>query len=494
MNVKIATNSLLLTVARVLSMLIMILYFMILSRFLTLKEYGTFNQILLVSNLATIVFGLGLSSSVNYFMAKEDSIKGKSKFLSIFYTFTILISFIIGIFLFYFDFLFAKYFKNEELILYSFAFFVLPFSIISKSSFDNILIVSNKIKNLFLFKSFYSSLLLLTVTLNFILKSSFKTFLLLYITIELFVSILFFLYVHFFIVKFRFEVDFKMFKDILKFSIPLGLATAVSTINIQLDKFLIGRFFDTERLAIYTNGSKEMPVTIISFSLVSILMPIVVKEIKKNNKKLVLDLWNKTNELSLIIISYFVIIFLVFTPEVITILYSEKYIESVPIFRIYTLVLFLKFTYFGMILNASGKTKFIFYSSLISLFLNFILNLLFIKLFGFNGPAIATFISLLIVAYFQLYYTSKILNLTLLKLFSWGEIIKLLSLALLFSIILEFLKIFILKFKVNNYFVFLFLLLLSCFLYFFIIFRKKILNSWKYLNSYKEESKYESIV
>ncbi|MEM4260803.1 MAG: oligosaccharide flippase family protein [Candidatus Woesearchaeota archaeon] len=283
MNIKIATNSLILTITRFINLVVMIIYLMILSRFLTLKEYGTFSQILLISNFATMVLGFGLASSVNYFMAKEDTDEGKNKFLSIFYTFTIFISVIIGITLILTDSFFSKYFNNDDLISYSIAFFVLPFAIISKSSFDNVMIVSNKTRYLLFFKIFHSALLLITVTLNFILKSNFKIFLIFYLAIELIVSLIFLLYIYLFVNKFKFKIEYRILKSILKFSIPLGLATTISTINIELDKFIIGRFFDTEKLAIYTNGSKEMPVTIISGSLVSILMPIIVKEIKRKN-------------------------------------------------------------------------------------------------------------------------------------------------------------------------------------------------------------------
>ncbi|MEJ5306931.1 MAG: oligosaccharide flippase family protein [candidate division WOR-3 bacterium] len=492
MNIKIATNSLILTITRFINLVVMIIYLMILTRFLTLKEYGTFSQILLISNFATIVLGFGLASSVNYFMAKEDNVEGRSNFLSIFYTFSIFISVIIGVTLILTDSFFAKYFNNNDLISYSIVFFILPFAIISKSSFDNILIVSNKTKNLLFFKIFHSALLLITVSLNIIFKSNFKTFLTFYLAIELIVSIIFLLYIYFYVNKFKFKIENRILKSILKFSIPLGLATTISTINIELDKFIIGRFFDTEKLAIYTNGSKEMPVTIISGSLISILMPIIVREIKRKNYKMVFELWNKTNELSLMFISYFIVIFLVFAPEIVTLLYSKKYIESVPIFRIYSLLLFLKFTYFGMLLNASGKTKFIFYSSLISLILNLFLNILFIKLIGFIGPAIATLLSLSVVAFFQLIYTSKMIGYSFFKIFKWNTIVKIILVTFLFSIILEILKIFILKFKINSYLSFIVLSFLFSIFYFIFVFRKKILHLWKYLNNYKLEDEFKN--
>ena len=126
-----------------------------------------------------------------------------------------------------------------------------------------------------------------------------------------------------------------------------------------------------------------------------------------------MELWGYSITLSYIFIS--LVSFGVFTyaTDVMTLLYSSKYISGSNVFRIYTLVLLLRVTYFGMILNSKGKTKFIFYSSLLSLILNLVLNYIFYKLFGFIEPAIATLLSIAIVQFAQLIATSKIVNITI---------------------------------------------------------------------------------
>jgi len=489
MNIKIGTNSLVLTITRGFSIVVMIIYFMILSRFLSLQEYGTFSQILLVSQFALIIFDMGLSSSINYFLSKEETDEGKKNFLSSFFTLIFLITLISGFLLFFFDSYISKFFNNPAISVYSFAFLIIPFSIVSKTSFDNILIVSNKVNNLLFFKVFHSVLLLISVSLSFYFKIQFKEFLILYILIEFFSSLIFLGYVNFKLNTLRFKIDIKLTKTILKFSIPLGLASSLSTINIQLDKFVIGRFFDTEKLAIYTNASKEIPVTIFSMSIIAVLMPIIVRELKRKNYSKSLELWNKSNELSLILISYFISIFLVFAPEVITVLYSKKYLDGVSIFRVYSIVLFLRFTYWGMFLNAMGKTKFIFYSSLISLVLNLFLNILFLKIFGIVGPAWATFFSFFIVALFQLFITSKEISISFLKIFDFLKLFKVSFYTSLLILFLWTIKKILIKINFYNLYMFFLTCGLYFVLYFLVIYRKKILSLWKELNLYKEEVK-----
>jgi len=487
MKIKIGLNSLILTIVRLFNLTIMVLFFMILTRFLSLYDYGTFSQILITTNLSTVVLSLGLSSSVNYFFSKSESQKEKEDFLSVLFSTIFIISFFIGIILLFFTPYISKYFDNRNLLFYSYAFIFLPFCIISKESFDNILIVSNRIYSLMVFRIILSLLLLLVVFSSYIFKLNFGHFLIQYIFVEMILSVIFIFYIYFKIIRFKFRLNFYLIKSILKFSIPLGLASTLSTINIELDKFVIGRFFDTERLAIYTNGSKEMPVTIISFSIVSILLPIIVKEIKDKNYDKVLELWNMSNRISLIIVSFFISLFFVFAPELITILYSSKYIESVTIFRIYSLILFLRFTYFGIILNASGKTSFILYTSFLSLILNLILNILFVKIFGFVGPAISTFLCSIVAAFLLVYYSLDILKIKFSKIFEWKRIFIVIFNTLSFTVILFVLKIFLLKFKFNQYLIFIFLSILFGLFYFFFFYKKELFTLWNKLNDYKEK-------
>ena len=87
-----------------------------------------------------------------------------------------------------------------------------------------------------------------------------------------------------------------------------------------------------------------------------------------------------------------------------------------------------RITYFGMVLNAKGKSKFIMYSSICSLLLNFILNYIGMKLFGMVGAALATLLSLGIMGYVQLLFSSHVLKLHIRDIFPWRKLAELLVL------------------------------------------------------------------
>lgn len=483
MRRSIGSDALKLTISKLITMAIALVNAMLLSRFRTLEEYGTYSQLLLIINLATTFFMLGLPNSINYFLAREDTKEGKQKFLSVYYSLSTILSILTGLILVLSAPILIRYFDNPLLKNYVYFLAIFPWTKIIMSSIEHVLIIYNKAKYIMVYKISNSIAVVAIIIFVQFLKMAFPLYIMLYLIVESIFAVVVYILVKKLSQRLYFSLDRKLIGSILKFSIPIGLASMVGRLSIELDKLVIGRFFTTEELAIYTNAARELPVAIISSALTAVLMPHLVRLLKENKNKSAVELWGYSITLSYIFIS--LVSFGVFTyaTDVMTLLYSSKYISGSNVFRIYTLVLLLRVTYFGMILNSKGKTKFIFYSSLLSLILNLVLNYIFYKLFGFIGPAIATLLSIAIVQFAQLIATSKIVNITIRSIFPWKELAKITLINVVFSI-----AFFNLKSIVNLEYVFgsvgesLVMGLIWGTLYIGIMY-KKIKISWNYLNS-----------
>jgi|LGOV01.1.fsa_nt_gb O-antigen/teichoic acid export membrane protein len=266
-------------------------------------------------------------------------------------------------------------------------------------------------------------LLILLIIVEF-LNLGFFNYMILFIIMEIIFTIAVYVIVKNITGRIRFYINFSIISQVLKFSVPIGLASVIGVLSVQIDKLIIGMIYTTEDLAIYTNAARALPFTIIAASLTAVLMPHLVKLLKANRITDSIKLWSDANIISYAIISFFAFNLVVFAPDVLTLLYSEKYLPGVNVFRVYSVVLLLRFTYFGIILNSIGKTKHIMYGSLFSLLLNVGLSFLLYKVFGFVGPAIATLISLSSVALYQLVVTSKILNVKFKNILPWSHIIQ----------------------------------------------------------------------
>jgi len=277
-------------------------------------------------------------------------------------------------------------------------------------------------------------------------------------------------------------LNINILKKVLVFSIPLGISTAISTISLDLDKLIIGFLLDEQSVAIYANAGKELPISYITVSFTAVVLPKVVKNIKENKTANALDIWKKSSEICFIIMSFFSVACIVFAPQIITFLYSEKYLEGVSIFRIYSLVLLFRITYWGTILNAFGKTKTILYNSIACLVLNLILSIGLYRVFGFIGPAIATCISIGAMCIFQLFMSARLVKEKILKIFPWKNFSQeLLVNVILGTAVLGLTKIMNLGTDVKGI-VFAIIIGIVWLVLYFLIFSKRILRIWKELN------------
>lgn len=415
-------EAVLLTISKMMTLVITMVTSMLLSRFRTFEEYGTYSQMTLVVSLFTSIFMLGLPNSINYFLAKADSRQEQQQFLGVYYTLSTALSVLMGIALVAAAPLIASYFGNPAIRTFLYFLLLYPWANVTGSAIENVLIVYHKTRFLTVYRIINSLCLLGAVLVIQWLGLGFRE----YMVANVAVYGLFALAVYGISYRvsggFRLGLNKNLVRSIFVFSLPLGLSAVVGTLNIEIDKLLIGYLMDTEKLAIYTNASKELPVSFVATSVTAVLLPQLTRMLKKDQDREAVGLWGNATELSYLVICLITAGVFAYAEDAMTLLYSEKYLPGLPVFRIYTLVLLLRCTYFGIILNAKGKTKEILYAGVASLALNAVLNPVMYLLLGMVGPALATFLSLLVVLLWQLYRTAKCTGVSFSQVFPWGRL------------------------------------------------------------------------
>lgn len=439
-STSLGKETILLTASKMMSLLITMLTGMMLSRFRSFEEYGTYSQLLLVVTLFTSIFMLGLPNSINYFLARANSKGEQQKFLGVYYTLSTVLSLLMGVVLAFGAPVISGYFKNPGVLAFVYFLLLYPWANITSSSVENVLVVYHKTRFLVIFRLVNSFCLLAAVLIVQWLGFGFRE----YMVVNLCVYCLFALAVYGIAYKtsggFRLTLDKDLIRTVFVFSLPLGLSAVVGTLNIEIDKLLIGYLMDTEQMAIYTNASKELPVTFISASITAVLLPQLTRMLKKDRNREAIALWANATELSYLAICLIVAGVFTYGEDVMSLLYSDKYLPGLPVFRIYTLVLLLRCTYFGMILNAIGKTKEILYGSIASLVLNAILNPLLYFAMGMVGPALATFLSMFVVLLWQLSRTAKCTGVTFGQVFPWKRLGWITLVNMVFAVVFYFAK------------------------------------------------------
>lgn len=410
-----------LTSSKVLANVFAMISAMLLARVRTLAENGTYSQLTIIINLASSLIMLGLPNSINYFLAKVNSTEEKRNFLSVFYSVTTFLSVIMGLLLTALIPCWVRYFGNSEISNFAFFLLIFPWTQVVSSTIENVLIILGKMKTLIFYRISHSAFLVLIIWVIWFIGANFRTYMITYVVLSGIYAVLVYALVAKYVGGLHFSLNITLLKKILAFSIPLGLASIVGILNIELDKLMIGHSFTTDQMAIYTNASKEMPVTIIATSITAVLMPQMVRLFDENKIREAVKLWKSATIISMAIISFLAIGLAVFSKEAMIVLYSEKYSSGWPIFLIYSLGLILKVTYFGMVLNTTGYTRKILYSSIGTLALNVVFNFVFFKLLGWIGPAIGTVLANICMIVYQLGYSSKAICIKFKEIFPWRE-------------------------------------------------------------------------
>ncbi|MBE6413517.1 MAG: hypothetical protein E7035_03055 [Verrucomicrobiaceae bacterium] len=433
---NVGVSAIVLTLSRMINLALKITSTMLIARSMTLSDYGTYSELLVVSSLIVSFMVIGLPSSLSYFIPSMNP-DDRAKFINFYFIAITVIGILCAIVLYAFRTQISSFYGNEDIQLYLFFLIVIPWASICITSRSNMLIAFSKTQKEILYSILNSVLLLLVAFFTYWYDLSLKQYLYYYVIVEIIFAILVYWEALTCIKgKIQFYIDLGLIKNVLNFSIPMGISVMISTISIDLDKLIIGYSMGEQSVAIYANAGKELPFVYVTSSFSAVILPLIVKYINIGNKDCAIRLWRESAYICSAIIFFCASISIVFAPQIITILYSEKYLSGVGIFRIYSLTLLLRITYWGSILNAYGKSRQILYNSIYCLLLNIVLSIVLLNVIGFIGPAVATFISILFMAILQLLYSVRLTKISMSNIFSWNKILKNFSICTLLTIIM----------------------------------------------------------
>lgn len=474
-EVSIKKEASLLSISKMANLIITMCTSMLLARFRTLEEYGTYSQLALLLNLITTLCLLGLPNAINYFLPRSDNEQEKQDFLQTFFSLNTILSSVAGIIMVISLPISVRYFKNND--IYGFYYFamLMPWAKITIQERANLFVAAKKSNTLVWHTIANSFALLAIIVLTKILNQSFQFYMIMYVAVELIFAAFVYLEARTITGKLSFHINKVLCKQILIFSIPIGISDMVNTISREVGKLMIGGFLDTESLAIYTNAAHELALTVISTSFIAVLMPKLSRLLKDKKTIEAVETWKATTSFTYIFICFGVAALVVFAPQIMTILYSEKYLAGTSVFRIYALILLWRTTYFGTMLSLHGQTKKILYCSISSMILNVVLNYVLFKLIGFTGPAWSNFISIGVVNALQLKMSAIITDVPMSKLFPWRELLRISTINLVLgSGVYTVIKVFNIKTDVFGCIISIFLGIVWMVAYFGIIMRKQI--------------------
>ena len=177
----------------------------------------------------------------------------------------------------------------------------------------------------------------------------------------------------------------------------------------NITPWIIKFFLGVESVAIFSVAYRLfVSIQSVISSLEQTLMPITSMEI--SNPKTVQNILNRSIKYAIWICVPLIILLWVSAPLLLELLFTDKYLASVPIFRILllTLLIFATGSIFRPLFYALKAQKYLFYSYLMWLLSILAVEVIFIQLFGLIGIAYAKIVSGVIIFIFRYYFIKKI--------------------------------------------------------------------------------------
>jgi O-antigen/teichoic acid export membrane protein len=183
--------------------------------------------------------------------------------------------------------------------------------------------------------------------------------------------------------------------EMLKYSVPLGVATMLGTMTLQLSSMIVSSMCMPEEFAVYSVGAIELPlIGIVTGSITTVILADMARLCQEGRKDEALRLFHTGALRSAAILLPATVFFWIAARPFIEGLYSARYSESVLPFRLYLLVLPIRIVTYGAALMALGKTKLVLFRSIFDFLFNGALCVILVALFGYLGGVLAMLVTL----------------------------------------------------------------------------------------------------
>jgi len=398
----------------------------ILSRYFEKTEYGTYRQIIYVYNSFLVVFTAGLPRVFAYYLPRYTLAQGKNivwKISKILFVAGLAFS----VFLFTSSGLLANILRNPELETGLKYFSPIPMLLLPTLGIEGIFSTYKKAVYIAIYNTLSRLLMLFFIIMPVIfIQASYHYAILGWIIASFITLIIAGVFINIPFNKVTTEKSDLGIKEMLRYSIPIAVASIAGIAIKAADQFYISRYFGAEVFAEFSNGFVELPfVHMVTGSVSIVLMPIFSKMIfDQASKDEVRVLWQSSLLKSATLIYPLVIFFMLFSRDIMIILYSAKYASASVYFILAMTVNLFNIVVFAPLILALGETAFYArlhaWMALASWILGFIVVLLF-----HNPVAIAIFSAArsIILVVIAIIFISSRLNIKLLLLFPGKKIV-----------------------------------------------------------------------
>jgi O-antigen/teichoic acid export membrane protein len=209
--------------------------------------------------------------------------------------------------------------------------------------------------------------------------------------------------------KFKLQIDFDYWKKLIREALPMGIAVAITFLYFKMDIILLSIMKSSAEVGIYSAAYKVIEnIMFFPGMVVGLTLPLTSRYIFSERKKFE-DISNKTFKIFLILIVPIVIGTLFLADDIIRFIGGADFAASANVLRV--LIFALVFMFFGnfannILLAGNLQKKLMIVLSFCAVF-NIVSNLIFIPIYSYNGAAVISVLTELLVVISTFYLLAK---------------------------------------------------------------------------------------
>lgn len=417
---------------KIISLLATLIVPLFLTRFLNKDEYGFYNQFNTILFFFSSFFSFGMYSNIFYFYPTLKKDKLKSLLIN---TLLFLLGFGLLAGLFIFIPVFSNFFlANEELQNYKVIIYVLTVILTLTTIIHPLYVVRKDVGISVWFPTFQVAIKAIAIVAFFLLIPSIDSVINAILVSSILVLALIAFYIHNIFKKLpkNTPVDQKLMKEQFKYNLPIGLGIAIKTFSQKFDKIIGITYLSASAYASYSVAFFGIPGIQQIYSSISQVTIVNMVKCFRNGEIAEAHSLYKNMVIKTLSFSVPIILIVALNAEIIiTFLFTSKYSDATILFQLYLISFIFVMLGAGLILRASGKTKFIIRAFLFASIISIPATYYLIKNYGSIGAMSGALISIILPKIYQVKKEIEITKSTLTSFLPWKEIGKIFLISLI---------------------------------------------------------------
>ncbi len=221
----------------------------------------------------------------------------------------------------------------------------------------------------------------------------------------------------------RFALDRALFKKQLAYALPFAAAVVIEIVQAGLPQYAVSYLFDPATFAIFAVGCLQIPLVDFAASPASDVMMVKMQErLAEGRIPAIVAIWHDTTWKLALLFFPLTLFCMVAARQIIVLLFTDKYVASVPIFMAWAAIILLSAFQVDGVLRVFAQTGFLLALNIMRLAIIAVLLLWSLSAFHLLGPVLVIVLATSAFKALALMRMKRLLELNVAQLLPWTSL------------------------------------------------------------------------